>query len=253
MGSLYSTENELDSHERLELLVSFHSRTYINTKIPNELIKLICDYFGGVLFGDSTLLNHKQSEQLIQLLSQRFSFNQTQLLLNSTKDEHTRQVYIERLSNNAPYLFLIETNHGNIFGGYTTIDITAKGKEGPYYDDGKAFVFVLKPTQEIMDVNWRYIECSAWDDASANTIYYGLNYKWGSTFISFGSRGAQLCIEDDITRQHVCYGGGQSCYKVNKGNILCGGNTTVGYDKYGNVSYGYFVKQIEIWSIPESE
>ena len=122
-------------------------------QIPIDIISL-CANFHGLYFIESDILTTmEQRLNLFTLLSTKLTtknLSHSKLLYKGSRDGYTTKPFLSKLTNNAPYLFIIKSDWGHIFGGYTTVDtllvkdkFTGRGKSINSKDEA-AFLFVLE-------------------------------------------------------------------------------------------------------------
>lgn len=123
----------------------------------------------SVDFYASKVLNSSQAKALRSLLPRGADTNY-QLLYRASRDGKDSSSFHRQCDNRGPTVTIIKDNHGNIFGGYTSV---SWDQSGDYYHDPSAFLFTLQNTHGITPT--KYVK-----NATTHAIYCASNY--GPTF-----------------------------------------------------------------------
>lgn len=209
-----------DTTTRTELLIygfirCIETKHKLHRKMETEIKRICIQYFKSV-FINSNIIDAIQAMELQQLLSDRISFDQATLVYDSSIHKTDIESFYSKVISHHPTIIVIESNHGNIFGGFTKVVWTTNDND--YYKDEDAALFVLKSNQidqesEIFDI------CQA-----SHAIHFNGSYS-KEILCHFGSP-AGLCLYQyfDQHNNNFCFGGDDCSYWLPKGNILCGGN-----------------------------
>ena len=142
-----------ESHRKIELIVSYFIRINIHQKyshiiIPSDIQQLI-EQFGRKSIG-SNLLTHTEDIQFLQLLSTEkssiFDSKEFELLYVASQHEYSAKQFHLLCDNKGPLLVIIQSEFGNVFGGFTSKSWGFAG-DGARYDD-KAFLFMIRNYDE---------------------------------------------------------------------------------------------------------
>ena len=127
----------------IPLITSWFIRHHYDNilKVPLDVIELMT-YFANKIF-DSCLLTIKEDFDLMQLLmNQSINMNQPELLYRASEHECCFYKFHELCDGQGATVTIIETNFGNIIGGYTPIPWSSKNVR--MKRDGTSFLFLLR-------------------------------------------------------------------------------------------------------------
>ena len=142
------------SQNWIEFVVSHFIRINIESKypeinIPTEIKKLI-EEFAQKSIGCS-LLTDEEEFAFIELLSStklpNIKKKEFKLLYKASDNEYSASIFHKLCDNQGATLTIIESEYGNIFGGYTSVSWSSG--MGDYVADRNAFLFTIRiPTSD---------------------------------------------------------------------------------------------------------
>ena len=255
-------DNDKTEHNDARLLVFGYIR--LTTKknhdnVASDIKGVCCDFYGCYFNGSSILKTMQQRFNLFKLLIENsdnnnydkmFNFKSTKLLYNLSKDGEDGNVFINKLKNNAPYLFLIKTEYDNICGGYSQVECTSivNGHYGQV--DESAFLFVLESDDKENQLNSEKFPAIKYNRNDCD--YYHISYFDAQCrYFGLVSFGTPLAIRFDKYKWENAKNGvhGQS-YSTNMYDmrqyppgILCGDDDDCDHCLFG-------LKQFEVYHIP---
>ena len=158
-----------DQVDEIELLVSYFIRIHIHSKysnldIPPEIQQLI-QQFAKKCIGSKLLTDTEEQDFMKLLLTQKTSLfrgKTFKLLYRGSENEYLAEKFHQLCDDKGPTLVIIQSEFGNIFGGYTSKSWgTAQCN---HISDSTAFLFVNRRTdidldkQEIFNIKPQSIE-----------------------------------------------------------------------------------------------
>ena len=232
--------------DQIELVIAGwirqQSNIYSTIIIPRPISLLICDFI-LIAFKYSSIMNASQAKKLSQLLSSKISVNsimKAKLLHHGGNNGFNNVDIFNNILHKAPLLYIIESNHGHIFGGYTT-----KSNYGyPFkLEDEYAFLYVLCDKNK--DKSNESIQPKIFN-VTQNGIGAAITHSYviSDTLFQFGTPASLAICADCDERYDSWCGSNASCYNLPKGNILCGGD-----DQDSNGNYFFQVVDMEIYSL----
>ena len=99
----------------------------------------------NLFFYETEILNKEAKDMLLSWLPRKPI--KLTLLLNSNKDGHTLNTFLEKVNAKCPTLIVIKTTNGHLFGGYTT---QLWKDENKAIRDENAFVFSIDKKKNII-------------------------------------------------------------------------------------------------------
>ena len=244
--------------KEIQLLVSYWIRVEIHEKyahldIPSAIQKII-EEFAKRCIGSKLLTDNEDQEFMKVLLTKKeslFGGKGFHLLYTASENAYSADRFHQLCDHRGATLVVIESEFGNIFGGYTSIPWSSPDPNAPvqFVKDETAFLFVIRKKDEkdyipqIYDVKKH--DGSQWFGSSVDKAVVHISDR-GPTF----GRGYSLVITDKCNKpfsprnflQHsYTYGGGS--YKFD-GN-LCGKGAPVKSNGHFFSVVDYEVFQIE--------
>eukprot|EP01084_Bolivina_argentea_P126552 224058_1 len=135
-------------HSSLQIIVWHFIQTeyerQTNVNIPLSLKYLIRNYSKKTI--DSSMITNKEDLNFMQLLLPKLpTFNGFKLLYKASQHKYSANKFHELCDGHGPTLCIIQSNFGNIFGGYSSIKWTTI-KHNCYNEDENAFLFLIRST-----------------------------------------------------------------------------------------------------------
>ena len=145
----------------VELLVSYFIRIHILSKyssmtIPSDIQQLI-QQFAEKCMG-SKIITDDEEHRFIQLLLSKkpslFNEKEFQLLYRASENDYSARKFHNLCDNKGATLVIVQSEFGNIFGGYTSIPWKTTKRDGEitFAKDETAFLFIIrnddKPEEE---------------------------------------------------------------------------------------------------------
>lgn len=242
------------SSESLSLIVAYTRSLNVKKNqmnIPMD-VKILCNAFYGDHFNKSLILKEmNQRFKLFQLLCTSLSIeniNKTKLLYRLSRDGYDSNVFINKLKDNAPYIFLIKTKFDSICGGYSKIECSPSTKR--LNKDLSSFLFILEsPNYKIepqlikaVNSDEHHIGYYHKDNAESDTILFSfggaLCVYYREAFPEWEYRQDQLGIFGGVNA-------GWNAFERHKSNILSGDPD--GTDKDPELYFD--LEEIEIYTI----
>eukprot|EP01084_Bolivina_argentea_P128460 227073_1 len=233
--------------------------------VPFALKVLSSDFYGHYFNQSVILKTMKQRFNLFTLLTSNASssiknINETKLLWKLSDDGDDGNLFLDKLRNSAPYLFVMKTEYGNICGGYTTFDCN----KSPIKEiDKYAFVFVLEEygyykndiISEIFPAIAEPVNVSAKNRYNIN--YFGGNWDKMYLFIFGPADMAPLAVR----YRNTVVDGGEGIYGTNEDTkhydmkgyehaILCGTEHDQEETPSLDLDIPYEIDEIEIFHVP---
>ena len=131
----------------LKLVIANFARTEFEQKVdehqmPSELQNIILEFSRMIVGCD--LLTMKEDLDFVNILSTKINISQNNpftILYKASENDYSKDVFHDLCDGKAPTITIIESNAGNIFGGYTSKEWTS---DGLWIDDEHAFLFQIK-------------------------------------------------------------------------------------------------------------
>ena len=116
--------------------------------VPMALQYLILKFSNKII--GCSLLSIQQDLNLFQSISTKLSqIRRFNLLFRASDHEHSGSKFHDYCNNKGATITIIESNYGNIFGGYTSISWKSTGEFGTEFRrDKNAFLFLIKSDDE---------------------------------------------------------------------------------------------------------
>ena len=143
-----------DNNTRFSHLFSGYIKENVKEdKFPLKLQNLCMQYCGFVLMegmslssiGESKLLQHDEAKvMMLNLLCygmNNFFITKMELLYRGSRDGMKAKSFHSKCDNQGKTLVICYSNHGHLFGGYSSIPWSC---DGSYHSDKDAFLYVLK-------------------------------------------------------------------------------------------------------------
>ena len=125
----------------LELIISGFTRNHYDKKVPEALTNLTMKFSKQII--GCKLLTPKQDLQFFQLLSKKLpSMPRFNLLFRASDHQYSADKFHENCDNKPGTITIIKSNHGNIFGGYTSKSWKSNSNES--VKDENAFLFLIQ-------------------------------------------------------------------------------------------------------------
>ena len=227
----------------IELVICNFIRNQYEAKYKQNVpmaLKYLTLKFSDRIIG-CKLLTIKQDMDFFQLLSTKLpSIRRFKFLFRASDHQYSADKFHEYCDNKPGTITIIKSNHGNIFGGYTSK--SWQSKYG-YVKDERAFLFLIKSDDESVQSKCPLLlKLNKWKVDCAVYCYH----LFGPTFGS----GLDICIRNRCDRKirrdsrwsDVNYARQQS-YDTPK-VIICGGNTK---DVSFSDRYLFQVKDYEVF------
>ena len=224
--------------QTLQILINYYTRTHFehqfNIKIPLDLKKIIQKFARRYI--PSILLTVEEDYAFMQLLlsnkSKQFENKHFNLIFQASKDGYLAKDFHSKCDNKGATIIIIKSDHGNIFGGYTSIP-WSDGRE--WKRDDNAFLFVIRSNNynendsDEMDVKYPKIFDATIRDYAAVVHLTNTGPTFGS---GYDLKIADKCNEYQFKEKFDDgqFDGGDSCYTFvssngyHHNNELCGGN-----------------------------
>ena len=236
------------------LLVFGYIQQEISTQkpiVPLDIKSLCAEFYGFYFNGSNILKTMKQRFNLFTMLSTKLipkHLSHSKLLFKGSRDGYRLDIWLEKLTNNSPYLFIIKSEFGNIFGGFTSVDISTFKNRTPDQDeemgvgDDSAFIFLLESDADhaaqvfpVIKGRGRVIGFDCSSDNYQRLFYFG----FGQPIVIY--QGSDKCV-------------GNACHSYNyQGmdvgddefacNTLCGGENDFDFCFYE-------VENLEVYHVP---
>ena len=149
----------------------------------NEIIKLIKEEKLRIekIFLESTIISEKDEKDLILKWINPKSNIKLTLLFQSSRDGDKLSTFYNKVSNKSSILIIIKSNHGNRFGGYTTLNFQNTNN---YKQDEKAFIFSIDKKKKYNNTIAQYAI-----DTSSSYFAFGGGHDFAiyDQFITSGS------------------------------------------------------------------
>ena len=216
---------ELSLASKMEMITWWFVRNHYEDEQKSMTVPVALKYlirnFSKKIF-NSKMLSNGQALDLIQLLEAKLakkSIKRMNLLYRASDHEYLASKFHDLCDGKNDTIVLIQSDFGNIFGGYTNIPWSTDGEY--HRDKDKSFLFLLysnDKSQECPKI-WNY----TW---RANDGYYGEVRHERSGGPIFGG-GHDIMIYDKCNSgkpYNYCHG--FSFIENNKGAVLCGGSKT---------------------------
>ena len=158
-----STLDELSVPERLEYVVFGYAREAVSQQEEEKLnvpsaIKLLLSTFLSNLWVDSIILSSEEKEHLLELVeshknTKQFAKCEWKLLFRATRNGFSTKAFHEVCDGKENTVCFVETEFNHICGGYVHKAWTsaAGGRSEWAQKCPQAFMFVLRPTQEVFE------------------------------------------------------------------------------------------------------
>ena len=172
--------------DRYELLIQGYV-TMITQKVmdrklmvPQDIIVLLFNFY-YIAFPSLILNDDQDANDSFDLLSQQIPNQRLEnatILFRASRDDSSENIWFDKLTNKGPYLFIIQSGDGYIFGGYCSINI-GKGNSNIWLHDDKAFVYVLKgakPKQAIYKVKPNMVKDAILYNGAGFQFIFGPGY-----------------------------------------------------------------------------
>ena len=200
---------------------------HFNKEIPSELSKLIEAF--AKRFIPSFLISIEQDIDFMQLLMDKkrkhFENKRLKLLLDTKNDGYDASTFHAKCNGHSPTICIIQSDHGNIFGAFTTIAWRSGSSDRA--EDKEAFLFLIKSHNE--QINKQCPKIYNVNSEGREAVIH--QTKHGPTFGS----GWDLMISDKCNEYHLMdksadrVDGADNCHTYigsngyNHNNDLCGG------------------------------
>ena len=159
---------------QLDFIVSWFARKYYEHKKEHELVPIeiqqIIQEFTKRIF-NSKILSKAQDLELLQLLNVNIptilKHNRLELLFRASEHNFNATEFHIACDGHSNTITIIKSDHGNIFGGYTTIPWQSEDEE--LYGNGESFLYLLYSNNPNYDDEcpriWNHIkECEIYPD-----------------------------------------------------------------------------------------
>eukprot|EP01084_Bolivina_argentea_P260349 439640_1 len=148
--------------------------------IANPLKHLVAQYADKII--GCKMLTFKEDIQLFQLLSSELKDNscykQFKLLYRASENNYSSKAFHAKCDRHSNTITIIQSNFGNIFGGYLSIPwpdtYFTKNNSDQYFDD-KSFLFILRSKINIL--NNSRIECNGVSYVCTRGPIFGVPYQ----------------------------------------------------------------------------
>lgn len=166
----------------LEMIISNYVRNNYENKYNKHNLPMALKYlilkFSNKIIG-SNLLSLKEDLDCFKLLQSKISnIKQFNLLFTASEHDYCSKQFHSFCDDNGSTLTIIKSNHGNLFGGYTSKSWTSNGS-GRYIKDENAFLFLLKSNKEKLEKQCPF-SFNVKSGYSNHAIY--CDTKYGPTF-----------------------------------------------------------------------
>eukprot|EP01084_Bolivina_argentea_P101138 181385_1 len=209
---------------QLELVIWYYIRAQYEkltqTNLPTALKHLIASFSEAVM--GSKLLTLKEDADFVQLLARASNIKRFSLLFRASEDGFKAKDFHDKCDKNGSTVTIIQSDSGNIFGGYTTIPWSSWSHEyKPPKSTDETFLFLIRSDNEINQK-----DCPLIFPTEDRCFQYNVVHDEGKG-PAFGG-GEDICISDncnDIPKIDTVSMGLRSSY--NYGSLdgpLCGGN-----------------------------
>ena len=149
----------------------------------NEIIKPIKEEKLRIekIFLESKIISEKDEKDLILKWINPKSNIKLTLLFQSSRDGDKLSTFYNKVSNKSSILIIIKSNHGNRFGGYTTLNFQ---NTNYYKQDGKAFIFSIDKKKKYNNTSAQY---AIYTSSSSFAFGGGHDFAIYDQFITSGS------------------------------------------------------------------
>ena len=201
-----------------------------NQNVPEVLKYLILTFSSKII--PCNLISIAQDLELFKLISTKLSnIHRFNLLFRASDHEYGASKFHDYCDNKGPTISIIQSNWGNIFGGYTSK--SWKSERRPYKDEN-AFLFLIKSDDKALDNKCPLLLELDKDDVGRAIEAH---YKYGPIF----GAGHDIIIYDKCNRKiqkeplNVCElsHARKWSYINSEVDCICGGDIkTDGYEDY---------------------
>lgn len=208
-------------HKQRDTVYGYVRMNYVGQNMANDIIQIIFTYYLIIL--DSVILtNPADIDAFYSLLSPKLSsilnkddHDKFRLLYRNSKDGNSVESFHKHCDGHTNTVTLVQSNHGNIFGGFTTKDWKHGYGNSGWTIDNQSFLFRIKSKfndpPKIFDVkngfSSLYIEDSYGPTFGYDLVLQGSSYN--KTYSELGSgyqgTGNELCggdTKDTNMKQH---------------------------------------------------
>eukprot|EP01083_Nonionella_stella_P170303 579275_1 len=206
---------------RSELLVDWFIRTHIEMYVPMEIKSVITAFSHPHL--DSNMLSTSEQFALLQLLSEsKVKHMDFELLYRASEHEFSALKFHELCDGMAPTVTIIETEFGNVFGGFTSVPWSSQTQ---WENDVDAFLFLLRSNEATQPCPQMF-NCLRPSVAVRHCSSKGPCFGDGCDVNI-----VDKCDKRPFGHESYIYGNVSCCYNAKSGNcfshkgrVLCGGN-----------------------------